>query len=78
VVTKISWSTWTATGASGTGTSDINSCNPSCAQAPVKLVPTTITLSAPVNGQFTQMTETRDGKTTSYTYPSTSWPQGAS
>jgi hypothetical protein len=30
-----------------------------------------------VNGQFTQMTETRDGKTTSYTYPSTSWPQGA-
>jgi hypothetical protein len=31
-----------------------------------------------VNGQFTQMTETRDGKTTSYTYPSTSWPGGAS
>ena len=69
VVTKITWSSWTATGASGQGTSDIDSCNPNCAQAPPSLVPTTVTLSAPVNGRFTKMTETRNGFTSTYTYP---------
>jgi hypothetical protein len=78
IVTKITWSSWTATAASGTGTSGVESCNPNCAQGPVKQVTTTITLSAPVNGKFTQMTETRDGKTESFTYPSQSWPAGAS
>jgi len=77
VVTKITWSSWTATGASGQGTSDINSCNPSCAQAPPSLVPTTVTLTAPVNGRFTKMTETRNGFTSTYTYPD-NWPQSAS
>jgi len=77
VVTKITWSSWTATGASGQGTSDINSCNPNCAQAPPSLVPTTVTLSAPVNGRFTKMTETRNGFTSTYTYPD-NWPESAS
>ena len=77
VVTKITWSSWTATGASGQGTSDIDSCNPNCAQAPPSLVPTTVTLSAPVNGRFTKMTETRNGSTSTYTYPD-NWPQSAS
>jgi hypothetical protein len=77
VVTKITWSSWTATGASGQGTSDIDSCNPNCAQAPPSLVPTTVTLSAPVNGRFTKMTETRNGFTSTYTYPD-NWPQSAS
>jgi predicted Ser/Thr protein kinase len=77
VVTKITWSSWTATGASGQGTSDIDSCNPSCAQAPPSLVPTTVTLSAPVNGRFTKMTETRNGFTSTYTYPD-NWPESAS
>jgi len=77
VVTGIQWSSWTATEASGQGTSDINSCNPNCAQAPPSLVPTTVTLSAPVNGKFTKMTETRNGFTSTYTYPD-NWPQGAS
>jgi serine/threonine protein kinase len=76
VVTKITWSSWTATGASGQGTSDIDSCNPNCAQAPPSLVPTTVTLSAPVNGRFTKMTETRNGSTSTYTYPD-NWPQSA-
>jgi hypothetical protein len=40
-------------------------------------VSTTITLSAPVNGHFTQMTETRNGSTADYTYPNT-WAQSAS
>jgi hypothetical protein len=77
VVTKITWSSWTATGASGQGTSDIDSCNPNCAQAPPSLVPTTVTLSAPVNGKFTKMTETRNGFTSTYTYPD-NWPESAS
>jgi hypothetical protein len=77
VVTKITWSSWTSTGASGQGTSDIDSCNPNCAQAPPSLVPTTVTLSAPVNGRFTTMTETRNGSTSTYTYPD-NWPQSAS
>ena len=77
VVTTITWASWTATGATGTGTSDIDSCVPNCAQAPPDNVTTTITLSAPVNGHFTQMTETRKGSTTPYTYPG-SWAQSAS
>ena len=77
VVTKITWSSWTSTLASGQGTSDIDSCNPNCAQAPPSLVPTTVTLSAPVNGRFTKMTETRNGFTSTYTYPD-NWPQSAS
>jgi serine/threonine protein kinase len=77
VVTKITWSSWTAAGATGQGTSDIDSCNPSCAQAPPSLVPTTVTLSDPVNGKFTKMTETRNGFTSTYTYPD-NWPQSAS
>jgi serine/threonine protein kinase len=77
VVTKITWTSWTATGATGQGTSDIDSCIPNCAQAPPSYVPATITLSAPVNGKFTQMTETRNGSTSNWTYPG-SWPGSAS
>jgi serine/threonine protein kinase len=77
VVTGITWSSWAATGATGTGTSDIDSCDPSCAAASPDNVSTTITLSAPVNGHFTQMTETRNGSTADYTYPNT-WAQSAS
>ena len=77
VVTGITWASWTATGATGTGTSDIDSCVPSCAAASPNPVTTTITLSGPADGHFTQMTETRNGSTTSYTYPAT-WAQSAS
>ena len=76
VVTSLTW-TWTATSATGTGTSDIDSCVPSCAAASPNPVTATITLSNPVDGHFTQMTETRNGSTTSYTYPGT-WAQSAS
>ena len=76
VVTKITWASWAATGATGTGTSDIDSCIPNCATAPTNYVTTTITLSTPANGHFTQMTETRNGSTTNYTYPAT-WAQSA-
>jgi serine/threonine protein kinase len=76
VVTGLTW-TWTATAATGTGTSDIDSCVPSCAAASPNPVTATITLSDPVDGHFTQMTETRNGTTTDYTYPGT-WAQSAS
>ncbi|HEV2254096.1 MAG TPA: serine/threonine-protein kinase [Streptosporangiaceae bacterium] len=77
VVTGITWSAWTATSATGTGTSDIDNCVPSCAAASPNPVTTTVTLSNPVDGHFTQMSETRNGSTTSYTYPNT-WAQSAS
>ena len=77
VVTGISWGTWSASGATGEGTSDIDSCNPNCAQASPDYVITKITLSDPANGQFTKMTETRNGSTTTFTYPS-DWAQNAS
>ena len=77
VVTGIQWASWTPNGATGTGTSDIDSCVPNCAQASPDPVTATVTLSAPVNGRFTQMTETRNGSATSYTYPG-SWAQSAS
>jgi serine/threonine protein kinase len=77
IVSKIKWSSWTATGATGQGTTDINSCIPNCAQAPPSIVPATVTLSDPVDGKFTKMTETRNGFTSTYTYPD-NWPEGAS
>jgi serine/threonine protein kinase len=77
VVTGIAWSSWTATSATGIGTSDIDNCVPSCAAASPNPVTTTVTLSNPVDGHFTQMTETRNGSTTSYAYPNT-WAQSAS
>ena len=77
VVTGMTWSSWTATSATGTGTSDIDSCVPSCAAASPNPVTTTVTLSAPVDGHFTQMSETRNGTTTNYTYPG-QWAQSAS
>ncbi|HET9972243.1 MAG TPA: hypothetical protein VFQ68_28680, partial [Streptosporangiaceae bacterium] len=77
IVSKITWSSWTATGATGQGTTDINSCNPNCAQAPPSIVPATVTLSDPVDGKFTKMTETRNGFASTYTYPD-NWPESAS
>jgi eukaryotic-like serine/threonine-protein kinase len=77
VVLSIEWVSWTATGATGYGTSPIKSCNPSCATGAVTQVPATITLSRPVNGRFTVMTETRQGSTVTLDYPG-SWALGAS
>ena len=71
VVTHISWSSWTATRAAGTGTSDVESCVPDCADGSVTAVSTSIVLSDPVNGKFTAIDESRDGS--NYT----GWPIGA-
>jgi hypothetical protein len=45
---KMSWTTWSATEAVGTGTYKLDSCNPNCASGTVYPVPTTVTLSQPV------------------------------
>ncbi len=76
-VTGLTWSSWTATGASGSGRADVALCLPSCVGTPASLVPTTITLSDPVNGHFTQLTESRAGSAQSWNYPG-NWPQPAS
>jgi serine/threonine protein kinase len=77
VVTGITWASWTTAAATGSGKSDIDSCVPSCAQAPPDFVTTNLVLSDPVNGRFTLITETRNGSTATFTYPN-SWPNGAS
>lgn len=77
VVTGIRWLSWTARGATGRGTSAIESCVPDCAQGPVTYVPTTITFSAPLDGEFTVLAETRAGRTMTFRYP-VFWPLAAS
>jgi hypothetical protein len=75
VVTGISWASWTASGATGSGQSDLGLCLPVCLQA--GQVPTTVVLSDPVHGRFTELTESRAGSSVAYTYPG-SWPVSAS
>ncbi|MDQ2812405.1 MAG: hypothetical protein M3Z75_11185 [Actinomycetota bacterium] len=44
----MTWSTWSATEAVGTGIYQIDGCNPNCAAGPIYPVATVITLSNPV------------------------------
>jgi serine/threonine protein kinase len=76
-VQKIAWTSWSATGATGEGVSYYDSCNPDCASGTMTSLPTEITLSDPLNGVFTMMTETRDGSTSTWVYPY-NWPEDAS
>jgi hypothetical protein len=77
VVTGIHWLSWTAAGATGRGTSAIESCVPNCAEGPVSYVPTTIVLSTPLNGEFTVLNETRKGHVMKFRYP-VFWPLAVS
>jgi hypothetical protein len=77
IVTGISWSSWTATGATGEGTSGIQNCVPDCASGTITYVPTTITLSDPQDGHFTRMIETRQGQSVIERYGTSSWPFNA-
>ena len=45
---KMTWSTWSATEAVGTGTYKVDGCNPDCAAGPIYTVATVVTLSNPV------------------------------
>jgi hypothetical protein len=74
IVTGLLWSAWARRSAVGQGTSDIQSCVPNCAAGTDTPVSTTITLSDPRSGHFTEMTETRDGLTSDYAYGPRTWP----
>ncbi|HEX6453225.1 MAG TPA: hypothetical protein VF060_27660 [Trebonia sp.] len=77
IVTRIRWLSWTGSGATGRGVSAMESCVPDCAQGAVRYVPTTITLSGAVNGEFTVLGETRAGQVTTMRWPA-QWPLAAS
>ena len=44
----MTWRTWSATEAVGTGTYELDACNPDCAAGPIYPVATVVTLSHPV------------------------------
>jgi hypothetical protein len=48
ILAKMTWRTWSASKAVGTGTYDLDGCNPNCAAGPVYKVPAVVTLSHPV------------------------------
>ena len=48
ILDKMSWRTWSATEAVGTGIYKLDACNPNCAAGPVYSVATVVTLSNPV------------------------------
>jgi hypothetical protein len=48
ILDKMTWPTWSATKAVGTGTYELDGCNPDCAAGPLYKVPAVVTLSNPV------------------------------
>ena len=48
ILYQITWTTWSATKAVGTGTYKLDACNPNCAAGPVDPVPAVVTFSQPV------------------------------
>ena len=48
ILARMTWNTWSASEAVGTGTYEIDGCNPDCAAGPVYHVPAVVTLSNPV------------------------------
>lgn len=45
---KMTWNTWSGSEAVGTGTYELDGCNPNCAAGPMYKVPAVVTLSNPV------------------------------
>jgi hypothetical protein len=48
ILDKMTWNTWSGSEAVGTGTYELDGCNPNCAAGPIYHVPTVVTLSSPV------------------------------
>jgi hypothetical protein len=48
ILDTMTWPTWSASKAVGTGTYKLDGCNPDCAAGPVYKVPAEVTLSKPV------------------------------
>jgi len=64
-ISGLTWSSWTATGARGNGTLNVNNCMPDCAGGTVNSSPTSVTLSDPVQS----MTQGLVFATVTYTLP---------
>jgi hypothetical protein len=66
----LTWSSWTAYSAKGSGSFNVNNCQPNCAQGTTVDVPVSVALSAPTSGSspyFTAMTLTdSSGNTNTY------------
>ena len=78
VATGLTWSAWNTSTAVGHGTRSELSCVPSCAQGTATPYPVTITLSRPVDGRFTLITEqTADAHGTTETFRAPDLGQGA-
>lgn len=60
IITGLGW-TWGPTTAVGNGTWHYQDCVPDCAQGTTVSYPATLTLSVPVDGQFTELTEVTSG-----------------
>jgi hypothetical protein len=60
-LTRITWSSWTAHSAEGSGSINVNNCQPDCAMGTTVNVPVSVALSAPTSGSspyFTSITLT--------------------
>lgn len=81
VVQDITWTSWTAAQAAGTGTYEYDTCADGCVKGPFDPYPARITLSAPLGGEFTildrSITGGPDAGLTSWQYPS-QWPFSSS
>ncbi len=76
IVDRLTWSSWSASGAVGHGQLAANNCQPNCAAGTTTEVPVTITLGGVADGHFTVMTETGKNLSNTYRYPS-NWALGA-
>ena len=75
-IRQITWSSWNASGATGSGSWYLLSCLPNCAQGGVTKYQATLALSAVQHGRFTVLAVTLKGKKIIYRYPAP-WPQSA-
>jgi hypothetical protein len=78
IATGLTWSVWNRTEAVGHGQRKELSCVPDCAQGTATSYPVTITLTKPVDGEFTSIVEqTADGRGTTETFTAPDLGQGA-
>jgi len=75
-IRQITWSSWNASGATGSGSWYLLTCLPNCVQGPVIKYPATLTLSAVRHGRFTVLAVPLKGKKMIYHYP-VPWVQSA-
>jgi hypothetical protein len=75
-IRQITWSSWNASGATGSGTWYLQTCLPNCDQGGATKYPASLTLSAVQHGRFTVLAVTLKGKKTIYHYPAP-WPLSA-